>query len=149
MCIFTCLRFVKIPRPLMKNSRYCTLRNVIYFLIYELRSQDITRSQCDVGRGAAASRTTAASLCSTAASSDAVWPIPLHCGRFRYTAAASRSTTAASTRLRPLSALLRPPSPHYCGRSMSESDCVRSMLRSGRIFLWMRYENLVAKMTEN
>ena len=141
MCIFTCLRFVKIPRPLMKNSRYCTLRNVIYFLIYELRSQDITRSQCDVGRGAAASRTTAASLCSTAASSDAVWPIPLHCGRFRYTVAASCCTTAASTRLRPLSALLRPlsallrpPSPHYCGRSMSESDCVRSMFRSGRIF---------------
>ena len=51
-----------------------------------------------------------------ARTSDAVRPLPLHCGRF-----------PALLRLLPLHSGR---SPYNCGRSMSESDCVRSMFRS-------------------
>ena len=69
-----------------------------------------------------------------ARTSDAVWPLcallrllTFHFGRFR-------STAAASALLRQLS-LHCGCSLHYCGRSILESDCVRSMFRS-RVHLW-------------
>ena len=59
----------------------------------------------DIGRCAAVLRSTAAALCSTRVR---FRPLPLHCGRFCSTAAASTPLWPLSAVLRPLSALLWP-----------------------------------------
>ena len=116
MCVFTHLRLVKIPRPLVQKLTILhAAESVIYFLIYmnldhallltaSATFDAVRRLPLYCGHSA---------FYYTAASPDAVavWPIPLHCDRFR-------STAAASTPLQLL--------PLYCGRFRSTAAALRT-----------------------
>ena len=134
MCVFTHLRLVKIPRPLVQKLKILhAAGSVIYFLIYMNLDHALlltASATFDAVRPPPALLRPLSALlycgeprrCSCLADSAPLRPLPLHCSWFH-------STATASALLRPLP-LHSGCSPHDCSRS--QHDCGRSPHCCGR-----------------
>ena len=108
-CIFIRLRLMKIPCPLVQYLAilYANESNKVYLFPINLHVLRLHDNTQPSPTSDAVRPLSIYAASLYAATSALLRPLPLHCDR----------------------------SPHYCGRSKSESDCVRGILRSG-MHLW-------------